>query len=145
MLGIQLSWADAPSCYLELLDKLHKWIWENASPSLATSLEPLAHRGNVANLGCCYSYYFGGCSFELAQVIPLCCFWGRWTCQFIILMDCMIYVTICRCYKCAYINSLFPCTAGLWNSLPIECVPLTYDLNAFKFRINRHLLTAAYF
>ena len=37
-------WAVAPSCYLELLGKLQKQIWRNVGPSLATSLEPLAHR-----------------------------------------------------------------------------------------------------
>ena len=36
-------WADAPSCYLELFDKLQKWIYRNVSPSLDASLEPLAH------------------------------------------------------------------------------------------------------
>ena len=30
------------------------------------------------------------------------------------------------------VNSFFPCTARLWNSLPIECFPLTYYLNGFK-------------
>ena len=34
-------WADAPSCYLELLDKLQKRICRTVGPSLATSLEPL--------------------------------------------------------------------------------------------------------
>ena len=34
-------WAGAPSCYLELLDKLQKWICRTVSPSLATSLELL--------------------------------------------------------------------------------------------------------
>ena len=33
-------WAGAPSCYLELLDKLQKWICRTVGPSLATSLEP---------------------------------------------------------------------------------------------------------
>ena len=36
-------WAGAPSYYLELLDKLQKQICRTVSPSLATSLEPLAH------------------------------------------------------------------------------------------------------
>ena len=37
-------WAGAPSCYLELLDKLQKRICRTARLSLAASLEPLAHR-----------------------------------------------------------------------------------------------------
>ena len=37
-------WAGAPSCYLELLDKLQKQICRTVGPSLAASLEPLAHR-----------------------------------------------------------------------------------------------------
>ena len=36
-------WAGIPSCYLELLDKLQKWICRTVGLSLATSLEPLAH------------------------------------------------------------------------------------------------------
>ena len=40
-----------------------------------------------------------------------------------------------RCYKDVYVNSFFPCTARLWNSLPTECFPLTYDLIGFKSRI----------
>ena len=39
----------------------------------------------------------------------------------------------------------FPRLARLWNSLPIEGFPLTYDLNGFKSRINRHLLTVVSF
>ena len=59
-------WAGAPSCYLELLDKLQKWICRTVGPSLGTSLEPLAHHGNVASLSLFYRYYFGKCSSELA-------------------------------------------------------------------------------
>ena len=36
-------WAHAPSCYLELLDKLQKHIHRTDGPSLAVSLETLAH------------------------------------------------------------------------------------------------------
>ena len=41
-------WASAPSCYLKLLDELQKRICSTAGPSLAASLEPSAHRRNVA-------------------------------------------------------------------------------------------------
>ena len=33
-------------------------------------------------------------------------------------------VSFPRCYKDVYVNSLFPHTARLWNSLHIECFPL---------------------
>ena len=42
--------AGAPSCYLELLDKLQKGIWRTVGPSLASSLEPLVHCQNLASL-----------------------------------------------------------------------------------------------
>ena len=64
-------WAGAPSCYLELLDKLQKQISRIVGTSLADSLEPLAHRRNVAGLSLLYRYYFGRCSSELAQLVPL--------------------------------------------------------------------------
>ena len=49
-------WAGAPSCYLELLEKLQKRI---------------CHRRNVASLSLFYWYYFGRCSSEPAQLVPL--------------------------------------------------------------------------
>ena len=64
-------WAGAPSCYLELLDKLQKQICKAVGPSLAASLEPLVHCRNVASLSLFYRYYFGRCSSELAQLVPL--------------------------------------------------------------------------
>ena len=48
-------------------------------------------------------------------------------------------VTITRCHKDVYVNGFFPCRARPLNSLTIEYFPLTYDLNHFKSRINRHL------
>ena len=60
--------ASAPSCYLKLLDKLQK---RAVGSSLATSLEPLAHCQNVTGLSLFYRCYFGRCSSELAQLVPL--------------------------------------------------------------------------
>ena len=129
-------WAAAPSCYLELLDKLQKRICRTVGPSLAASLEPLAHHQNVASLSLFYRYYFGRCSSELAQQVPVPYSRGRSTCYSDRLHD--FSVNIPRCYKDVYVNSSFPCTARLWNSLPIKCFPLTYDLSGLKSRINRH-------
>ena len=127
-------WADAPSFYLELLDKLQKQICRTVGPSLAASLEPLTHRRNVASLSLFYRYYFGRCSSELAQLVPLPYSQGRSTCYSDRLHD--LSVTIPRCYKDVYFNSFFPCTARFSNSLPIECFLLTYDLSGFTSRIN---------
>ena len=136
-------WAGAPSCYLELLDKLQKWICRTVGPSLAASLEPLVHRRNVASLSLFYRYYFGRCSSELAELVPLPYSRGRSTRYSDRWHD--FSVTIPRCYKDVYVNSFFPRTARLWNSLPIKCFPLTYDLRGFKSRINRYLLTVGSF
>ena len=43
------AWAGAPSCYLELFDKLQKRTCGTVGPSLAAFLEPLAHCQNVAS------------------------------------------------------------------------------------------------
>ena len=129
--------------YLDLLEKLQKRICRIVGPSLAASLEPLAHSRNVASLSLFYRYYFGRCSSELAQLVPLPFPQGRSARYSDRLHD--FSVTIPRCYKDVYVNSFFPRTAKLWNSLPIECFPLTYDLSGFKSRINRHLLTVGSF
>ena len=65
--GILLS----PSCYLELLDNLQKRTCTTVGALLAASLETLAHRRNLASLSLFYRYYFGICSSELAQLVPL--------------------------------------------------------------------------
>ena len=90
-------WAGAPSCYLELLDKLQKRICRTVGRSLAASLEPLAHHRNVASLSLFCRYYFGRCSSELAQLVPLPCSRGRSTHYSDRLYD--FSVTIPRCYK----------------------------------------------
>ena len=133
----------APSCYLELLDKLQKRTCRTVGPSLAASLEPLARCWNVANLSLFYRYYFGRCSSELAKLAPLPHSQGRSTRYSDRLHD--FSVTIPRCYKDAYVNSFFPRTGRLWNFLPTECFPLTYSLTGFNSRINWHFLTVGSF
>ena len=135
-------WAGDPSCYLELLDRLRKRIWRTVGPSVAASLKPLAHSRNVASLSVFYRYYFDICSSELAQLVPLPFSRDRSTRYSDRFHD--FSVTIPRRYKDVYVNSFFPRTVRLCNSLPIECSPLTYDLSGFKSRIHKHLLTVGF-
>ena len=136
-------WAGAPSCYLELLEKLQKRICRTVGPSFAATLEPLTHHRNVASLSLFYRYYLVRCSSELAQLVPLPFSRGRSSCYSDRLHD--FSVTIPRCYKDVYVNGFFPHTARLWNYLSIEFFSLIYDLSGFKSRINRHLLTVGSF
>ena len=122
-------WAGTPSCYLELLDKLQKRICRTVCPTLAASLEPLVHLWNVASVSLFYTYYFGRCFLELAELVLLPFSRGRSTCYFDRLHD--FSVSIPRCYKDVYVNSFFPRTAVsfLWP----------------KSRTNRHLLNVGSF
>ena len=120
-------WNGAPSCYLELFDKLQKPISRTVGPSLAASLEPLAHCRN-----CSLSLLWvllGRCAFELAQLVPL----PYWECTPYSdrLHGLHHSFTIPRCYKDIYVNGFFPRIPGLWNSLPRECFPLIFDLSGF--------------
>ena len=83
-------WAGTPSCYLELLDKLQKRICRTVGPSLATSLEPLARRRNVASLSLFYS----------ATLVDVHLNWLNWFHHLIlegdllvILIDCIIFLS----------------------------------------------------
>ena len=112
-------------------------------PSLDASLEILTHCRNVASLSPFYGHYFGRCSSKLAELVPLSYSGGRSTRHSDRLHD--FSVTIRRCYKDVYVNSFFPRTARLSNSLSIECFLLADNINGFKYRINRHLLTGGSF
>ena len=118
-------WVGAPSCYLELLDKLQKRLLRTFVSSLAASLEPLAHCQNVAGL----SLLVFSIGITFVDVLQN---WLHWF-HFLFLEGFLLVilirlhdfsVTIPRCYENVYVNSFFPCTARLWNSLPIECLPL---------------------
>ena len=131
-------WAGTPSSYLGFLGKLRKRISRTVGPSLATS-----HHRNVFSLSLFYRYYSGRCSSELAKLVAFPFSRERSTRYSDRLHD--FSITIPRGYKDFYVNSFFPCTDRLWNSLPKECFPVTYDLNGSKSRINRGLLTVGSF
>ena len=133
--------AGATRRYLELLDKLQKWIFRSVGPSFAATLEPLAHRQNIARISLFYRYYFGRCSFELVQMVPLPYSRGRSSRysdrlhNFTGYHSKMLQGRLCQQFLSQHRQTLFQ------NSLPIVCFPLTYDLNGLESKINRNLLT----
>ena len=131
MYGILLShlgWC--PSCYLELLDKLQKRICRTITASIAASLEPCSSSSKYGQIiSLFYRYYFGRCSSELSKLGFFPFSQGRSPPYSNRLHD--FSVTIPRCCKYVYVNSFFPRTDRPRNSLPIECFPLTYNLNDF--------------
>ena len=125
---------------MELLDKLQKWIFKTVGPSLASSIEPLAHHRNGTSLSLFYSYCFGKCSSELTELVPLPHFQGRCTRY--------SFSVILRWYKDLFVKNLFPDISKLWNSLSVKCFPLTHDLDCRlflnKFPACIHLFCASY-
>ena len=98
---------------------------KTAGPPLAAPLEHLAHCWNVANVSLFCRYYFGRCSSELAQLVPLPYSRGK---------------------SSRY--SHYSLTVSFLTQLDsgIICLfPLTYDLNDFKSRYKRHILTEGSF
>ena len=103
-------WDGAPSCYLELLDKLQKRICMTVGPSLAASLEPLAHRRNVASLSLFHRFYFGDTHLNWLNWFHFLILEGG---LLVILIHCMIFDNIPGCSKNVYVNSFFLRTARL--------------------------------
>ena len=131
-------WASALGCYLELLDKLQKRLCRSVGLSRAAFLEPLGHRRNVASLSLFHRYYFGGCLSELARLVPLPYSRGRstrYSGRFMIFVSPLLDVTRMSMSTVSFFTQLDSAI------LPTEYLPLTYDLNGFKSRINRHILT----
>ena len=103
----------------------------------------LGSSSNCSSWSLFYRYYFGRCSSELPEAVPLPYSRGRPTRYSDRLHD--FSVAIPKCNKDVYVKSFFLPTATLRNYLPIECFPMTYELSGFKSRINRHLLTVSSF
>ena len=81
---------------------------------------------------------FGRCSYELAELVPLSHSYGRSTRYSNRLHD--FSVNNPRFYNNVCVHSLFPCSGRpCFFFLPAKCFPLTYNLNGFKCRVDRHL------
>ena len=130
--------AGAPSCFLELLDKVQKLLVFHLLPLLNPWLIVEMQPAQVISIG--------------ITLVDIHLNWLNWFLFLIlqgdlllILIDYMIFLSQFLDVTRMSVNNFFPHTARLRNSLPLECFPLTCDLNGFKSRINRHLLTVGSF
>ena len=115
----------SPSCYLELSDKLQKRICRTVGPSLAASLEPLAHIRNVASLSRFYMYHLNWLNWFHFPILK-----GG---LLVILIDCMIFLSLFQDVTRMSMSTVFFLTQLDSGILCLqECFPLTYDLNDFK-------------
>ena len=113
--------------------KIQTWLCRAVDPTFVGSPEPLAHGRNIVSLSLFCKYNFGESSSELAELVSFLYSCGRCTRCFNNKL-CSFSVII---VKCVFANSFFPCTLRLWHSLPVECSPLTYDING----LNTYILT----
>ena len=118
---------------VELMDKLQKQICRTVDPSLAASLESLAHQRNVTSFSLFYRYCFGRYPSELAELVPLPYCQGRSTCYSDRLPD--FSGTIPRCSKMSMsaVSFLAQLSSGILCLLnvflwPMILVALTLEL-----------------
>ena len=107
------------------------------SPTLTSSIPSLSLRRDVASLSLFYRYYFGRCSDELTTCVPPPKVWRRGTRLAASSHAYCVDVGNQRIDR--YTTSFFPSTSNLWNSLPPNVFPASYNLSSFKCRAFRHL------
>ena len=134
-------WAGASKTCLSSLDKVQRRLRRLVGDSLFTTLQPLSHRRNVASLSLFYRYYNGKCSQELQKMVPCCKTFGRNTRYSTrVQKNHPHFLQVEGIYPKYHMDSFFPRTASLWNTLPSDCFPDSYDLDFFKKRVNKFLL-----
>ena len=106
---------------------------------LTDSLDALHFRHKVASLYLFYRYYFGHCSSELHDRVPQPLPRPRCTRQAVTSHS--YSVELCNTRIERYSNCFFPSTSRLWNSLPAEVFPDSYNLSSFKRQVYHHLKT----
>ena len=130
-------WAGASESSLSKLDQVQRRLRWLIGDELFNTLQPLPHRRNVASLSLFYRYFHGKCSDELHSLVPPIRSFPVRT-RFAVSVH-PFFVDIPKIRTKFHMDSFFPRTSSLWNSLPSECFPASYNLHLFKSRVNKHL------
>ena len=106
------------------------------SPPLTNSLQSLSTRRKVASLSLFYRYYNNHCSTELFQSMPPPLRRVGGTRLSTQSHPYSVHISNPRLNR--FSDSFFYTTSKLWNNLPTNVFPLSYDLHLFKLRVSRH-------
>ena len=122
-------WAGAPVCYLDMLDKLQHQVYRTVGLTFTSSLQPLGHHRNIASSSLYLKWLNWFCFLIVVGGLPF------------ILIYCIIFLSkFLHVMRSAMPTVSFLTQLDSGNFLLAECFPLTYDLNSFTSRINRHIL-----
>ena len=126
-------WAGASKSSLSSLDRVQHRLKCLVGINLFSTLQPLSHRRNIASLSLFYRYYHGKCSRELHEMVPNHKKFNRNTrYSSRVQEDRPHFLDVGGIYPRYHMDSFFPRTTSLWNSLPAECFPVHYNLQNIK-------------
>ena len=130
------AWCVAPSCYLDMLDKLEKLLFWTFGTSPAASLKPSPQHHNVARLYLFCRYHCSRWWSELDELAPLS--YSR--VPLVILIGYLIFLSPVLDVTKMFMGTIFlPHMARLWNSLFAEYISLYVKWLQVN-GVNRHLL-----
>ena len=117
------------------LDRVQNRLRNLVGDELFSSLEPLSHRRDVASLSLLYRYFHGKCSDALHSLT----FTARTRLATSTVANHPHFLRLPNIRRKFHADSFIPRTSSLWNKLPRDCFPSSYNLNTFKKRVNNHL------
>ena len=131
-------WAGAPKSILELLDRVQRralaLINDN---SVSNSIDSLEHRRNVGCVTLLYQYYNGISAAEISELIPRARVFVRNT---RLSSRSHPFVVDCPVDRTTHYreNSFISRTSRMWNNLPAEVFPDSYNVQKFKLNVHIH-------
>ena len=130
-------WSRSTASGSALLDRIQRRVTNLIGPELSQKLEPLSHRRDVSSLTLFYRYHSGLCSSKLHRSVPPLKQMKRQLRSAD--TNHKLTLEVDRCRTAHHLNSFFPQTTKLWNSLPADIFPDSPHPTKFKTCVNRWL------